>query len=333
MTVALRPDQRFVIHLASGGLGHSLHHLGNSLVYADASERAVIPCFEGYPTFAIPFWDVFRPRTDLICSEPEAIDAVREFARAVPGAETATLANLQRLHGPGGMSIPAVGEVPIAGLGPVWIPWAVRRRERFLLCDGLFKHGSGLLGRMEQAWFEARARGSWGLDRALSELQVTDAALDRTRGLRAQIGGPYIAVHFRNTDRRSDLDPYLERTRAACHETGIREVYWATDDARSLQLAQEGLAGLRVRSFARISGTDGRAWGNLHYATDEQLEEVGLSRRDRLHDTLGDIYMLSYANVIVAHPESALSRMAACLRHEPTLREAFMPAEGSTGSG
>jgi len=331
--VSFSSARPFLIHLPSGGLGHGLHHLGNSLAYADACGRGVIPCFEGYPTFAVPFWEAFSPRTDLICDESEAAEAIREFASKLAGARDASLANLQRLHGPGDMSIPAIREVPIAGLGPVWIPWALRRPERFLLCDGLFKHGSGLRGRVEQAWFEVRAHGTWGLDRALRELRVTDAALDRTRGMRAEIDGPYVAVHFRNTDRRSDLDPYLERTRAACHETGIREVYWATDDARSLQLAHEGLAGLRVRSFARISGTDGRAWGNLHYATDEQLEEVGLSRRDRLHDTLGDIYMLSYANVIVAHQESALSRMAACLRQEPTLREAFMPAEGSTGSG
>jgi len=323
---------RFLIYLPSGGLGHCLHHLGNSLAYADASGRGVIPCFEGYPTFGVPFWDVFRPRTDLICSEPEAIDAVREFARAVPGAEAATLANLQRLHGPGGMSIPAIGEVPIADLGPVWIPWAMRRPERFLLCDGLFKHGSGLRGRVEQAWFEVRAHGTSGLDRALRELRVTDAALDRTRGMRAEIDGPYVAVHFRNTDRQSDIDAYLERARHACHEAAIRDVYWATDDARSLQLARQGLGGLRVHSFARIDGTDGRAWGNLHYATDEQLDEVGLSRRARLYDTLGDIYMLAYAHALVAHPESALSRMAECLRREPALREAFMPSEGWTRS-
>lgn len=332
MTLALRPDQRFLIHLASGGLGHSLHHLGNSLAYADASSRMVIPCFEAYPTFAVPFWDVFSPRSSLICDAVTAQEALTDFAATVAGGDGLTLSTFQRLHGPGGMSIPAVGERPLPGLAPIWIPWTSQRSKRFLVCDGVFKHGTGLRGRLEQAWFETRTRRTSGLLRALTELRVRAPMLERTRTLRASVPERFVGVHFRNTDRHSDLAAYLDRTRLACERAGGSDVYWATDDASSLDEAKAQLTGLRVHGFARIQATEGRSWGNLHYASDEQLRAAGLSRQARLEDALGDIFMLAHADSLVANQDSALSRMAFLLQKSPGLRKDFMPAEGSTES-
>lgn len=332
MTVAVRNDQRYLLHLASGGLGHALHHLGNSIAYAGAGDRQVIPCFEAYPTFGVPFWDVFQPRSSIICEQGQASDAIEAFAETLVDASGLSLATFQRLHGPGGRSIPAIGEVPIRGLGPIWLPLSARSRQQFVVCDGIFRYGSGYRGRLEQAWFEARVRAVSGLERALGELRVCEEALQRTVRRRAQITGPYVGVHFRNTDRQSDLSAYAAATRRACAESGSPDVYWATDDAGSIAAVRALLPEVTIHSFARITGTNARSWGNLHYASDAELASAQLTRRERLHDALGDAYMLAYADRVVLNRESALSRMAEVLQRLPALRAAFMPAAGSPGS-
>jgi len=330
MTLAVSTGLRYLIHLASGGLGHALHHLGNSIAYAGATHRMVIPCFEAYPTFAVPFWDVFEPCSAVVCGQADAREALHAFAETLGLADQLSLANFQRLHGPGGMSIPAIGDTPISGLAPIWLPrrW---RHQRFLVCDGIFRYGSGYRGRLEQAWYEVRVRGASGLERAMSELRVRGPVLQRTHRLKSSLTGPYVGVHFRNTDRASDLSAYATAARQACSELGSSSVYWATDDASSLDAARALLPGIDLHSFARISGTEARSWGNLHYASDAELASAGLSRQDRLHVALGDAYMLAYADRLVLNRASALSRMADALQRTPALRDTFMPPADSPG--
>jgi hypothetical protein len=67
--------------------------------------------------------------------------------------------------------------------------------------------------------------------------------------------------------------------------------------------------------------------GNLHCAPAELLETAGITKRDQVFDSLGDIYMLTRASAFRGNDESALSRMVSFMRKDRDLARTFLGIE------
>lgn len=314
---------RYVVHLASGGLGHSLHYFGNSVAYALATGRRVIPCFEAYETFGVPFHDVFRVDESVICSREEAQAGLDAFGEEIGLPGKVQLANVSRLHGTRDESTPAVSGRPIHIRGLAYVPNVPRRRTRFVVSDGQLRFGMGTPGKVASAWFNVRVPAPTGLLRGMSVLSVAPEILQRTQELSRQFHGNYVGIHFRNTDRTSRLDDYIEQCKRMAECGRVTQIYWATDDISSLEIARMELAPSTVLSFARLPRVNGQG-ENVHCLPDARLADIGIDKRGRLCDALGDVYMLTRASHFLGHRDSALTRMVTHMRTDPALASSFL---------
>lgn len=318
---------RYLIHLMSGGLGHALHYFGNSVAYAAHTGRRVIPCFEAYETFRTPFHEVFSVDTSVVCTDREASDALDAFSRSVGFPGEITLSNLVRIHGSRNESVPAFGKAEIAYSRSTYLPNIAHPWARFLIVDGQLRSGVGTSGKVASAWFNARVGMFTGLRRGMAVLGVQPQVLERTKALEGDGPRGYVGVHFRNTDRRSDFDEFIGAARLLCAEYSQRHVYWATDDSASLIAAAEALGPIEVHSFARLPKMSLEGVGNLHCAPAELLEAAGITKKDQVFDSLGDIYMLTRASAFRGNDESALSRMVSFMRKDRDLARTFLGIE------
>jgi hypothetical protein len=263
----------------------------------------------------------------LVCTEIESAEALDAFSRSVGLPGEIRLSNLVRIHGPRDESIPAFGETEINYSRSTYLPNIPHPWARFLIVDGQLRSGVGTRGKLASAWFNTRVGTFTGLRRGMTVLGVQPQVLERTKALEMDIPRGYVGVHFRNTDRRSNFDEFVEAARLLCAESSLRHVYWATDDSSSLVAAAEALGPIEVHSFSRLPKVSLEGVGNLHCAPTELLKAVGITKKDQVFDSLGDIYMLTRASAFRGNDESALSRMVSFMRRDHDLARSFLGIE------
>ena len=77
----------------------------------------------------------------------------------------------------------------------------------------------------------------------------------------APIEEPYIAVHFRNTDRKNEIAPFIEQIKKVRDEENIHVLYLASDDFFAYERMKEHFDGMRIiRKVIPIKGVK-----NIHY--------------------------------------------------------------------
>jgi len=104
------------------------------------------------------------------------------------------------------------------------------------------------------------------------------------------IGGPYIAVHIRNTDYRTKYDRFLEQISSI----NFRKIFVATDNSSVVKDFKVHLGDSRVLSFSDLSSRPGIP---LHR---NQTFGPLIQRRNR--DTILDLFTLALANKLYILP-------------------------------
>lgn len=109
----------------------------------------------------------------------------------------------------------------------------------------------------------------------------------------------YIAVHYRNTDFESNFEATIRQVRITQERLGIEKIYWASDDALSVQAAEKELGNSlmpHLKLPRRVPGSR-----NLH---------TGVRREDawaNLIRALVDLYALRHARHFIASVGSPTS--------------------------
>jgi hypothetical protein len=103
-----------------------------------------------------------------------------------------------------------------------------------------------------------------------------------------KIGGPYLGIHIRHTDYRSDYRPVIGRIAAA----SVAKVFLATDNQAVLDEFRSALPGQQIFSFAEGLSVDGRP---IHYRSHA---EVDVFRRNC--DAILDLLLLALSSGVVS---------------------------------
>jgi len=101
-----------------------------------------------------------------------------------------------------------------------------------------------------------------------------------------RIGGPYIGVHVRHTDYRSDYQPLIGRLAAM----RAKRLFLATDNQRVLEEFKSSLPGKQIFSFAEDLSVDGKP---IHQRSPEQ---GNIFRRNC--DAILDLLLLAFSSRI-----------------------------------
>jgi len=170
----------------------------------------------------------------------------------------------------------------------------------------------------------ARQRTVYTLEKVLQSLRVSTAISEKLSDDLENLPSTFGAVHFRNTDYRSDFDKMIGEVKQAVAATGVDSVVWCTDDVESVELARQALPFTSVINANNLPSVSSLGATNLHFLSEELLDGYGLSRNDLVVAALHDLAALSMATWVV-HSTSSTSwkRFVQIMRREPALLSAF----------
>lgn len=124
----------------------------------------------------------------------------------------------------------------------------------------------------------------------LRNLRLSDEVGLRVQEQVPELPSRFIGVHFRNTDRISDLVSTINQTKHALRKSRLETVFWSSDDAKSVALAREHLDSAEIIEIRKPEISRRK---NLHF---------GVSDKDafsQLTCALADIYVLSSSSLFL----------------------------------
>jgi hypothetical protein len=284
-----------LIHFATGGIAHFLNLLGNSINFCRESGLKLVVSSEYHqPLGRLQLDQIFQLEApfDAYQSIPSHIQKSfgdlrpirfeRENIGLVSMVSSLDATRLFAGYLPSqdfaGKFAPTTGD---------WVPGLVQERLK-MLPDSLLTAVDSL-----------SLRGGF-----------QEAVLRRENSL----GGPFIGVHFRNTDYFNDINDTISRVSDTIERTGIESVYWCTDDSSSIDEAKERLPGVHIQHKQDF---DSAGMTNLHYGLS------GEQSINHLQNTFADLFTLSIADEHIPSAQSSWRRLVPLLRAEKEMAQKF----------
>lgn len=280
---------RHLVHFATGGIGHFLHLLGNTVDFALRTDATVSVVSEYHqPLAQLPFREIFKFTAPINQKQLSKISLPTKGFR--PSREKGSIPYIKS---PDDLTF-------VASFLPFGIPDLMR--------GGYFTSGDPPPG------LESGRRLTTGsaLAKSLSVLSLQDEFVEEIKSRSKSLSNRFVGVHFRNTDYSSDIESILNRTMKAASEEEVQEIYWCTDDASSIRIAEERLRGLTVRHHQPFESA---TLDNLHY---------GIRGEDsvrQLKNTFADLWTLSKSQKFI-HSTGSWSTLVPILRDD-AIQESF----------
>ena len=135
-----------------------------------------------------------------------------------------------------------------------------------------------------------------------------------------------IGVHFRNTDKASDILPILKNIQDIW-KLGMR-IYLATDDVSSVPqfVASFGTSVTHADIPPRLS------CGGIHHMGRSALESIGLTKEDVNRDAILDVHILCKATIFIGTESSYFTRFVQSIRKNVALKTQDIFLHGNRGS-
>ena len=211
------PTQRPILfHYATGGLGHFLNLLGNSLTFCSEEgwELAVVSEYHR-PLANLSIDDIFQLQKPLV--------PLREIPK------WRRLVELDRLR-PMRFKDQAQGLIALITSQDkeqhfsAYLP-AFELRGRFSVSTGDWSPGFNV---------NPEKPKPNSLLASIRHLSIRGKFRQAVMERRNLLKEPFIGVHFRNTDITNDIQETISQLVKKVEATGIRNVYWCTDDKSSI---------------------------------------------------------------------------------------------------
>jgi len=278
--------KKTLFHFATGGVSHFLIRLGRSINFArDAGWRIAVVTEFHQPLGKLSFHEIF-----------DASDPIQRLAKFSRLRGELDLDNLRShvQYRSDDYAIASISDQVGRRSFPAYLPPASPAPD-FAFTTGDIQPGAPRPGRAA-GWLASIS--SISLAEYFSKV-VADRA--------ASIEEPYIAVHFRNSDRLGNINETLQMLRQRTQATGLETVWWCTDDRRSIDQAIEAMP--RVKFICAQNYFLGNK-RNLH---------DGLQGQDsvaQLQTTFADLFTLFAAEEYIPATESGWNRLVPLLRRE-----------------
>lgn len=122
-----------------------------------------------------------------------------------------------------------------------------------------------------------------------SQIRLKQIFTQSARKLYSELPKYYIGVHYRNTDYKNDLKLILSNIKNEAKNTGIYNVFIATDDIKAKILFEKNLVGFNVyfNNNVKLEVSS----GGLHYATIQQLALVGQTKKNQHEEFWADLFV------------------------------------------
>jgi hypothetical protein len=303
-------SQKYVWHLATGGMTHMLRYLGGSIKLCRSSGRKLIANTKQHVGFCLELSDIFNiSESSVLTSQLDDISEALSIWRPIDSRfPTSLLALKTEWHrDTKGVSYYTIRGIPDLNGDPYYLRNFVEEQDVVVT----YGHLSGNV-----------------LLESLCELRLEKKCVDRAYQLHEMLPLNYIGGHFRNTDYQTDYEKFIEFIVDAANKTSCVDIFIATDDIAGIPRLRESLKEYRLH-FNNEVKIDVKAINhkNLHYIPEAKLLEMGSSKWQQHANFFADIFCLSKANVFVANPHSGVRSLVGYFRLFPELLSWFYPME------
>ncbi len=154
-----------------------------------------------------------------------------------------------------------------------------------------------------------RSRIDWLRKTLANRLEFSADVAAATSEVNSRIcfSGSVLGVHFRNSDRTSNIESVIAKVKNAIQKDGYTEVFLATDDEAAVRVFRTELD-LRVAVYEKCFPSKG---GPIHVAR----QEIGAGRI--LLDACVELSMLAQCSGLMVNPSSTFGILAAVLGKQP----------------
>ena len=267
------------VHFATGGLSHFLLHLGNSVRHARETGRTVVVVSEHHRPLA-------RQSMDSIFKLSDPVRPLSEFLEKSGRHDVPSFSpRFYPLTAEDRKGLYLVESRQMQASVTGWVP--EEAAESVAFTTGHYRPRSANAIQAASKPMENRlASQQASLESLAIRGRFADAIAKRAR----ELTGPFLGVHFRNSDRLSNLDKAVAAVQETIQKTGISDIYWCTDDRASIDEARNRLP--KARLFSSQPFEIGLK-KNLHN---------GLRGEDsfsHLENTFADLFTLSVADEFI----------------------------------
>lgn len=253
---------KYLGYKISGGLGHMLYQINHGVTMSKNSRRTLI-IDTNAGAFKLDFNDYF------------------------------TIPNLEYLTHTSKDLPPSYDSKNHAKLGPT-----PQGKQRYKMGDSedliQYDDTSFLSKPDEVVYFSYMTRG---IQSPNFEIKIAPKILAQLS--KQKITTPYIGVHYRNTDKKTDFNSIKNEIIKASTSSNIKNIYLATDDGNAFEAFKNDL-GKNYNVF-RYTVPFSNGCKNVHYGNPNKHEVT--------MNSLIDIYNLHHANVFIPSSTSSFSRL------------------------
>ena len=295
---------RYLGFIPSGGFTHVLNAFGNSLIYASMTGRACIPIMCNYELVDNNFKNIFINNSSLIkeLSDAPPLSDLVETDFNISRYEDLYLSFNQSVNSYLIKDINSIsGEVDYLTLP---------------LAAGLLNEKIAFTtGMINDNWPFGKFNIDNGLSMALNSIRLREDIVRFVIDKHSSLPKNYIAIHYRNTDYKNDINVTINQMIDASKNSGIKDIYWATDDVNSLEMAR-GIPGLNIISFALEINVLENDLRNLHQLSSDKLMKFGYTRNDIAKYFFLDLYCLARSDKFIPSEMTSIKKFVNLLRFD-----------------
>lgn len=252
--------ERYLIYKASGGLAHMLLSLAKALDLARLSNRILVVDTETHSAFRMPFSTFFYLEGVKYIDDLSTLPADLKFKQYDVDA--------------------------IRTYGSTWTEVGYFFRE--INISKVDVESS------EPVVMYASQDGVFPDD---FPIRIVKSELEKIEQ-EAKVPRQFIAVHYRNTDRRNDVDYFVTEAKRYCKKKSADKIFLATDDFHALDNFKRLLPGLDVFQLTSPGDFHGK---NIHYSEPNKYQMV--------FESLLDMYVILRSKYFIPSRNSGYSKL------------------------
>ena len=306
--------QKYIIHLGTGGLAHMLRLLGNTLEYCQKNQKICVPLLENNLGFGVPFYSIFEIQSEFLAEKNISQNILKKpFIYKQKKFQIQNLSAKYSKRKSVKIHYELFNKTTVLKSFSLHIDRASHARPAQITTGTFYDKTS---------W-----RDGESVITALSSIKLNSEISCSIQKTKESLPSKFIGVHFRNTDKKADFNLICNTLKKAIDETGLSDIYWATDDSTSKASIQKLFPELKIFNFSNIFDVKKLGFRNLHRVDKKTLSEHGTSKEQQTIDVFTDIYLLSLSEKFIPTPRSGLSGLVEIFREKPELLSRFYSSE------
>lgn len=263
----MQKNTKFLIYKGSGGIAHNLYGLSAAIQMCETQNRSLIIDMKNHPAFKIKFSEIFNIK-NLNIKYYDSYDIIDPTTVCKINNKNVTITDIAN----SGLTFDDK-TLEYSLLGEIVSTRYKNPQKDIVIHAGYKKYNSKDY-----------------------QIQINDSILKKLLQEKL-ITEPYISLHFRNTDKKNNINPFIDKITSILATTKINTIYIASDFYEAYDIISKKFPRCKViRKTIPAQGIK-----NLHYSDKNKYDEI--------YECIRDIYYVAHSTYFIPSINSGLSTL------------------------